>query len=126
MHTCICLRRAPWPRGVGADVLARLPEFMKYSCPMAQRGFPPDARTDVPKQYFVQATGRIVPEGDGVAAAADRQNFLFSASIPAAALRTTRRQKSERASSHARVDNRSNGDHDLACASLLELQVMPR
>ena len=37
----------------------------------------PDSRADLPEPVFVDAAGRIVPEGQGMPAALIRRNFLF-------------------------------------------------
>jgi ATP-dependent helicase YprA (DUF1998 family) len=112
----------PWPRGAGADVLARLPEIMKIQSADGTERVDPSFAPDVPEPIFVQPTGRIVAEGDGVAAALIRKNFLFCLH-PGCGVAYTRRQKSERGKLNTLgVDNRSTATTILAVRSLIELQ----
>jgi ATP-dependent helicase YprA (DUF1998 family)/very-short-patch-repair endonuclease len=113
---------APWPRGAGADVLARLPDFMKVQSPDGTERLQPESRGDVPETVFIASSGRLVAEGDGIAAAMIHRNFLFCLN-PACGVAYTRRQKSERGKLNTLgVDNRSTATTILAVRSLIELQ----
>jgi very-short-patch-repair endonuclease len=113
---------APWPRGTGPDVLARLPEIMKLQAADGTERVDPAFASDVPEPVFVAATGRIVAEGDGIGAALIRKNFLFCLH-PGCGVAYTRRQKSERGKLNTLgVDNRSTATTILAVRSLIELQ----
>ncbi len=114
---------APWPRGEGTTVLDRLPAFMKEPTAKGVERVKPDARKNVPESVFVDATGRIVSEGDGIAAALIRGHFLFCLN-PGCGVTYTRSQRSERAKlATLGVDNRSTATTILAVRSLIELQA---
>jgi hypothetical protein len=68
---------APWPRADGPDLLERLPAFMKETTPQGVDRVRPDSRGDLPQPVFVDAGGRIVSEGQGLAGALIHKNFLF-------------------------------------------------
>ncbi|HXR75382.1 MAG TPA: DEAD/DEAH box helicase [Bryobacteraceae bacterium] len=111
-----------WPRAEGAELLDRLPPFMKETTSQGVERVRPDARNDLPEALFVDAGGRIVPEGDGIAAALIRRNFLFCLE-PTCGVAYTRNQRSERTKlATLGVDNRSTATTILAVRSLIELQ----
>ncbi|MCX6354171.1 MAG: DEAD/DEAH box helicase [Candidatus Aureabacteria bacterium] len=113
---------APWPRVEGADLLQRLPDSMKETTADGVEKIRPDARDDLPKPIFVDATGRIVPEGQGVPAALIRRNFLFCLE-PACGVAYIKSQRSERGKlGTLGVDNRSTATTVLAVRALIELQ----
>ena len=115
---------APWPRADDPERLERLPDFLKETTAQGVERVPREALKDVPATMFVEATGRIVPEGvgTGVAAALIRRNFLFCLN-PACGVAYTRNQRSERAKlGTLGVDNRSTATTILAVRSLIELQ----
>jgi very-short-patch-repair endonuclease len=113
---------APWPRGEGKEVLARLPEFMKVAAADGTERVQPESRADVPETVFVRATGQLAPEGEGLPGALIRRNFLFCLD-PACGVAYTRRQRSERGKLNTLgVDNRSTATTILAVRSLIELQ----
>jgi ATP-dependent helicase YprA (DUF1998 family) len=68
---------SPWPRTDGAALLGRLPDFMKEITAQGVERVRADARADVPTPVFIDATGHLVPEGQGIAAAIIKKNFLF-------------------------------------------------
>lgn len=111
---------APWPQVEGPELLERLPAFMKETTPQGLERIRPDARRDLPEPVFVDARGRLVPEGQGIPAAMIRRNFLFCLKCGVA---YTRNQRSERAKlATLGVDNRSTATTILAVRSLIELQ----
>lgn len=113
---------APWPNAEGADVLARVPAYMKETTPAGVDRVKPDSRGDLPLRVHVDATGRNVPEGQGVSAALIRRNFLFCLN-PGCGVAYTKTQRSERAKlATLGVDNRSTATTVLAVRSLIELQ----
>lgn len=114
---------APWPRADGADLLNRLPAFMKDTTPQGTERIRPDARTDLPEPLFVNPQGRIVAEGQqGLPAALIRRNFLFCLE-PSCGVAYTKSQRSERPKlATLGVDNRSTATTILAVRSLIELQ----
>lgn len=113
---------APWPRTDGDRLLERLPAFLKEVAPQGGERVRPDMRNDVPEPLFVDATGHVVSEGQGVAAALIRRNFLFCLK-PACGVAYTKTQRSERAKlATLGVDNRSTATTILAVRSLIELQ----
>lgn len=112
----------PWPRSEGKARLDRLPEFLKEITPQGVERIRPDVRSDVPEPIFVDAAGRIVPEGQGIPAAVIRGNFLFCLE-PSCGVAYTRSQRSERPKlATLGVDNRSTATTILAVRSLIELQ----
>jgi hypothetical protein len=112
----------PWPRTDGLERLERLPAFMKETTSLGMERMRPDARDDVPEVVFVQSTGRLVSEGQGIPAALIRRNFLFCLD-PVCGVAYTRNQRSERAKlATLGVDNRSTATTILAVRSLIELQ----
>ncbi|HSQ07143.1 MAG TPA: DEAD/DEAH box helicase, partial [Chromatiaceae bacterium] len=68
---------APWPRTEGPTLLDRLPAFLKETSAQGVERVRADCRKDLPLSEFVDATGRLVPEGQGAPAALIRHNFLF-------------------------------------------------
>ena len=113
---------SPWPSAV-PDLLARLPDSFKESTPSGEERIRADARQDVPERVFVNATGRIVPEGEGIPAALIRDRFLFCLE-PLCKVSYTRSQRSERFKlATLGVDNRSTATTILALRSLIELQT---
>ncbi len=112
----------PWPSGDGQSLLNRLPPFMKEMAADGTERIRPDARGDLPEALFVDATGRIVPEGKGTPAALIRQNFLFCLE-PSCGVAYAKSQRSERAKlATLGVDNRSTATTVLAVRALIELQ----
>lgn len=113
---------APWPRIDSSELLERLPSFMKETTEKGVERVRPDNKKDVPESIFVNAKGRIVPEGQGIAAALIRENFLFCLE-PSCGVAYTKTQRSERAKlATLGVDNRSTATTILAVRSLIELQ----
>lgn len=113
---------APWPRTDGADLLERLPAFMKETTAAGVERVRPDSRGDLPLPIFVAATGQVVSEGNGVAASLIRKNFLFCLN-PGCGVAYTKSQRSERAKlATLGVDNRSTATTVLAVRALIELQ----
>jgi ATP-dependent helicase YprA (DUF1998 family) len=114
---------APWPRTEGPELLQRLPAFMKESSPEGAERIRAESRNDVPQPMFVDATGRIVSEGEGIAAALIPRNFLFCLG-DSCGIAYTKNQRSERAKlATLGVDNRSTATTVLAVRSLIELQA---
>lgn len=114
---------APWPRSDDAAALARLPDFMKETTGQGVERVRPDARADVPTPAFVDAAGRLVPEGGHrIEAAIIKKNFLFCLE-PSCGVAYARSQRSERNKlSTLGVDSRSTATTILAVRALLELQ----
>ena len=113
---------SPWPRAEGPGLLDRLPAFMKETTAQGVERVRPDARRDVPEAVFVNAGGRLVSEGQGIAAALIRRNFLFCLE-PSCGIAYTKSQRSERTKlATLGVDNRSTATTILAVRSLIELQ----
>jgi len=113
---------APWPRGLGSDTLARLPEFMKEASDDGVERVARDQRAKVPEAVFINARGRMVAEGEGVAAALIRKTLSFCLA-PGCGVAYTGRQRSERGKLNTLgVDNRSTATTILAVRSLIELQ----
>jgi ATP-dependent helicase YprA (DUF1998 family)/very-short-patch-repair endonuclease len=113
---------APWPRTDGPELLERLPAFMKETTPQGVERVSPDARKDLPEAVFVDATGRLVSEEQGMPAALIHGNFLFCLN-GACGVAFTRNQRSERPKlATLGVDNRSTATTILAVRSLIELQ----
>lgn len=114
---------SPWPRAEGEELLKRVPPFMKETTPAGIERVRPDARKDLPEAVFVDATGKIVSEGNGVSAALIRRNFLFCLE-PSCGVAYTKTQRSERAKlGTLGVDSRSTATTILAVRSLIELQA---
>jgi len=81
-----------------------------------------DARRDVPEPIFVDASGRIVSDGEGIPAALITRNFLFCLE-PSCGVAYTRMQRSEKTKlGTLGVDNRSMATTILAVRSLIALQ----
>lgn len=59
---------SPWPRTVGPSLLQRLPGYLKETTQRGDERIRPDARADLPDPVFVNAEGRLVPEGEGMPA----------------------------------------------------------
>src|SRR5207247_1255742 len=113
---------APWPRTEGSELLGRLPAFVKETTLQGVERIRSDARRDVPETVFVDARGRLVPEGQGIPAALIRRNFLFCLE-PSCGVVYTKSQRSERAKlATLGVDSRSTATTILAVRSLIELQ----
>ena len=111
-----------WPHGEGPTLLDRLPAFMKETTGAGVERVRPDARADLPETVYVDATGRIVSQGEGVEAALIRKNFLFCLE-PACGVAYTKLQRSERMKlATLGVDSRSTATTILAVRSLIELQ----
>lgn len=114
--------QSPWPRGDGAALLERLPDFLKETSPQGVERIRADARGDVPEPIFADATGRIVSEGQGIPVALIKKNFLFCLE-PSCGVAYTRSQRSERNKlATLGVDSRSTATTILAVRALLELQ----
>jgi ATP-dependent helicase YprA (DUF1998 family)/very-short-patch-repair endonuclease len=114
--------QSPWPRGDGTAVLERLPDFLKETSAQGIERVRADARGDKPETLFVEPTGRIVPEGDGIPVALIKKNFLFCLE-PSCGVAYTRSQRSERNKlATLGVDSRSTATTILAVRALLELQ----
>ena len=112
---------SPWPRQKGAELLDRLPEFMKETID-GQTRIRPESVGDVPEAVFVNPTGQIVREGEGLPAALIRNKFLFCLE-PSCGVAYTKIQRSERNKlSTLGVDSRSTATTILAVRSLIELQ----
>ncbi|MDI1228241.1 MAG: DEAD/DEAH box helicase [bacterium] len=113
---------SPWPRADGSGLLDRLPAFMKETTPQGVERVRPDARRELPEPVFIDAGGRLVSEGQGIAAALIRRNFLFCLE-PSCGIAYTKSQRSERTKlATLGVDNRSTATTILAVRSLIELQ----
>ncbi len=113
---------APWPRGQGQELLERLPAFMKEVTVQGAERIRPDSRNDHPEAVFVDPTGRIVTENEGISAALIRKNFLFCLN-PECGVAYAKSQKAERGKlGTLGVDNRSTATTVLAVRSLIELQ----
>lgn len=112
----------PWPRVQGLELLERLPAFMKETTPLGVERIRPDARNDLPEPVFVDTTGRIVPEDEGILGALIRKNFLFCLN-PSCGVAYAKSQRAERGKlGTLGVDNRSTATTVLAVRSLIELQ----
>jgi ATP-dependent helicase YprA (DUF1998 family)/very-short-patch-repair endonuclease len=113
---------APWPRAEGTALLERLPPSMKETTAQGVERVRPDMRRDVPEPVSVNAEGRLVSEGQGIAGALIRRNFLFCLE-PSCGIAYTKSQRSERTKlATLGVDNRSTATTILAVRSLIELQ----
>jgi len=113
---------ALWPRREGAEFLERVPGFMKETTPQGVERIRPDGRKDLPEPVFVDASGRIVSEGQGCDAALIHGNFLFCLE-PSCGVAYTKSQKAERPKlATLGVDNRSTATTILAVRSLIEMQ----
>jgi len=112
----------PWPRTDGTERLERLPTFMKETTPAGVERVRSESRGDLPVSVFVDSSGRVVSEGEGVAATLIRRNFLFCLN-PGCGVAYTKSQRSERAKlGTLGVDNRSTATTVLAVRALIELQ----
>ncbi|MDY6909415.1 MAG: DEAD/DEAH box helicase [Thermodesulfobacteriota bacterium] len=110
----------PWPRTMGPEMLERLPDFMKEWTAEETERPARDAQKDLPKLVFVDASGRIVSEGEGLDAAFIQGHFPFCLHCGAA---YTRHQRAERTKlATLGVDNRSTATTILAIRALIELQ----
>ena len=95
---------------------------MKETTPQGVERIRPDARGDLPEPVFVDASGALMSEGQGIPAALIRRNFLFCLE-PSCGVAYTRSQRSERPKlGTLGVDNRSTATTILAVRSLIELQ----
>ena len=114
--------QSPWPRGDGSAVLERLPDILKETSAQGVERIRTDARGDVPETLFVEPTGRIVPEGEGIPVALIKKNFLFCLE-PSCGVAYTRSQRSERNKlATLGVDSRSTATTILAVRALIQLQ----
>ncbi len=114
---------APWPRVEGAELLQRLPAFMKETSPQGVERIRTESQGDLPDPVFVDSSGRIVSEDKGIAATLIHQNFLFCLG-PSCGVAYTKSQRSERPKlGTLGVDNRSTATTVLAVRSLIELQA---
>jgi ATP-dependent helicase YprA (DUF1998 family)/very-short-patch-repair endonuclease len=112
----------PWPRVESDDLLQRIPSFLKESTELGFERIRPEARADLPQPVFVDPSGSVVSEGDGIPGALIRRNFLFCLE-PSCGVAYAKNQKSERAKlATLGVDNRSTATTILAVRSLIELQ----
>lgn len=59
---------APWPRSNGAELLERLPAFLKEITAQAVERIRPEARGDIPEAIFVNAPPRLHAPGKSAAA----------------------------------------------------------
>jgi len=115
--------KVPWPRAIGPELLARLPNFMKDLSPQGDERVRADSRADLPEAVFIDTAGQVVPEGQGMPAALIHRNFLFCLE-PTCAVAYTKSQRSEKAKlGTLGVDNRSTATTILAVRSLIELQA---
>lgn len=113
---------SPWPRGDEQARLARLPDYLKETTAQGIDRVRPDARNDIPEAVFVDASGRLTAEGDGIDVALIHRNFLFCLE-PSCGVAYTKSQRSERNKlATLGVDNRSTATTILAVRSLIELQ----
>lgn len=113
---------SPWPRSDGPHLLDRLPPFMREVTGAGIERVKPDSRSDLPETLFVDASGRVVSEGEGVQAALIRKNFLFCLE-PSCGVAYTKLQRSERLKlGTLGVDSRSTATTILAVRALIELQ----
>jgi len=112
---------APWPRTEGAELLDRLPAFMKETLDDGSERLRRDYRRDLPEPVFVDAGGRLVSEDNGSAATLiHRISFLPA---PGCGVAYTKTQRSERGKlGTLGVDNRSTATTILAVRALIELQ----
>jgi hypothetical protein len=107
----------------GAELLQRLPAFMKETSPEGVERIRTESRADLPDPIFVDSGGRIVSENKGIPAALIHQNFLFCLG-PSCGVAYTKSQRSERPKlGTLGVDNRSTATTVLAVRSLIELQA---
>lgn len=110
----------PWPRTAGPELLDRVPADFKESTADGSERLIPDKRSDLPRPVFVDATGRVTSEGEGLEAALIEDDFLFCLNCQVAHAKT---QKSERAKLLTLgVDSRSTATTILAVRALIELQ----
>lgn len=110
----------PWPSTVGPEMLERLPDFMKEWTVEETERLARDAKKDLPEPVFVDASGRIVSEGEGLDAAFIQGHFPFCLHCGVA---YTRHQRAERTKlATLGVDNRSTATTILAIRALIELQ----
>lgn len=116
-------QNAPWPRNIGSDLMGRIPDALKETTAQGEERIRPDAaRNDIPETVYVDATGRLVPEGQGCEAALIRRNFLFCLE-PSCGVAYTKSQRAEKTKlATLGVDNRSTATTILAIRSLIELQ----
>ncbi|HOE32774.1 MAG TPA: DEAD/DEAH box helicase [Smithellaceae bacterium] len=113
---------SPWPRGSGPELLGRVPDALKETNPRGEERIRPDAKNDIPETVYIDATGKVCAEGQGVEAALIHRNFLFCLE-PSCGVAYTRSQKAERGKlATLGIDNRSTATTILAVRSLIELQ----
>jgi hypothetical protein len=110
----------PWPRAEGPALLDRLPADFKEATVDGDERLIPDKRGDLPRTVFVDATGRLTSEGQGVPAALIKNDFHFCLNCQ---VTHAKNQKSERAKLLTLgVDSRSTATTILAVRALIELQ----
>lgn len=113
---------SPWPLTDGQALLDRLPEFMKEVTAQGTERVRSDERAFLPEPVFVDATGRITREGEGISAALIPGDFRFCLE-PSCGVAYTKNQRSERYKlATLGVDSRSTATTILALRSLIELQ----
>lgn len=113
---------SPWPRADGQELMDRVPAFMKETTSLRIERIQPGMRKDLPEPVWVDSRGRLVSEGQGIAAALIKQNFLFCLE-PSCGVAYTKSQRAEKAKlATLGVDNRSTATTILAVRSLIELQ----
>lgn len=110
----------PWPQAAGPALLDRLPADFKEATVDGDERLIPDRRGDLPRTVFVDATGQLTSEGQGVPAALIKNDFHFCLNCQ---VTHAKNQKSERAKLLTLgVDSRSTATTILAVRALLELQ----
>ncbi|MCB1812561.1 MAG: DUF1998 domain-containing protein [Candidatus Competibacteraceae bacterium] len=113
---------SPWPRGDEQARLTRLPDYLKETTAQGVERVRPEARNDVPEAVFVDSSGRLTAEGNGIEAALIHRHFLFCLE-PSCRVAYAKSQRSERNKlATLGVDNRSTATTILAVRSLIELQ----
>ncbi|MEI7903329.1 MAG: DEAD/DEAH box helicase, partial [bacterium] len=113
---------APWPRTESPGLLERLPSSFKEFTTQNIERICPDKRKYLPEPVFVDPSGRLVSEGQGIQASLIHRNFLFCLE-PNCGVAYAPDQKSERFKlGTLGVDNRSTATTILAVRALIELQ----
>ena len=114
---------SPWPLPEEPGFFPRLPPFLKEKIEGEKGRMGSKVQQDLPQTVYVDPTGRIVQQGQGMRAALIRGNFLFCLD-PGCKVAHAKSQRSE----HSKlgtlgVDNRSTATTILALRSLVELQA---